>query len=137
MRAILAMALLLAAAPASAATLTVRITGVVEAEGMLRIAVCNRSFDEQGCPHGASKAAVVPGRDVEFPDLAPGSYAVAVYQDLDGSGELNRNGLGLPTEPYGFSNDVGRIAPPSFSGALFELSDDRTIEIRVRPLFGG
>jgi uncharacterized protein (DUF2141 family) len=131
------MALLLAAVPAAAATLTVRITGVEEPVGVLMVAVCNQSFDEQGCPHGASEPAVVPGRDVQFLDLEPGSYAVAVYQDLDGSGALNRNGLGLPTEPYGFSNDVGRMAPPSFTGALFELSGDRTVEIRVRPLFGG
>ena len=89
-----------------------------ESAGVLRIAVCNRSFDEQGCPRGASEPAVVPGRDVQFPDLEPGSYAVAVYQDLDGSGALNRNGLGLPTEPYGQQTYVVCLDLGS-SGAIF------------------
>jgi uncharacterized protein (DUF2141 family) len=136
-RMLAAAALLVAAQPALAASLTVRISGVEEAAGRLQVAVCSKSFDKAGCPYGASEAAVVPGLDVHFGDLPPGSYAVAVYQDQDGSGELNRNMLGLPTEPYGFSNDIGRLGPPQFADALVDVQGDTVIEVTVRPLFGG
>lgn len=40
----------------------------------------------------------------------PGVYALAVYHDEDGSRKLNRSGLGIPTEGYGFSNNPGTLA---------------------------
>ncbi|WP_035484926.1 DUF2141 domain-containing protein [Geminicoccus roseus] len=137
MKPVLAFVLLIAAQPALADSLTVRVSGVKEAAGQIQIAVCDASFDIEGCPHGASRAAMPPGLDVLFPDLSPGRYAIAVYQDVDGDGALNKNMLGLPTEPYGFSNDIGRFSPPVFSEALFDLNGDMTVEVTVKPLFGG
>lgn len=40
----------------------------------------------------------------------PGVYAIAVYHDEDSSRKLNRSGLGLPTEGYGFSNNPATLA---------------------------
>ena len=82
MRPLLTAVLLLSAQPALAETLTVRITGVKEAAGRLQVAVCNRSFDEAGCPYGASEAAMVPGTEIRFSDLPAGPYAVAVSNDI-------------------------------------------------------
>lgn len=60
--------------------------------------------------------------------------AIAVFQDLDGNGVLTKNGLGIPTEPYGFSNNArGTFGPPSFGKAQFTVTEDlNTLEIRVR-----
>ena len=45
----------------------------------------------------------------------PGVYAIAVYHDEDSSQKLNRSGLGLPTEGYGFSNNPATLAgQPAF-----------------------
>jgi ABC-type glutathione transport system ATPase component len=41
-----------------------------------------------------------------FKDLAPGTYAVSAYQDLNGNQRLDANMVGMPTEPYGFSRDA-------------------------------
>ena len=42
---------------------------------------------------------------------------------------------GIPTEPYAFSNDVGRLAPPSFERALVEVGEGRTVVVvRLRRL---
>lgn len=38
--------------------------------------------------------------------LAPGSWAIALAQDTNGNVRMDRNWLGIPTEPYAFSNDV-------------------------------
>jgi uncharacterized protein (DUF2141 family) len=45
----------------------------------------------------------------------------------------------LPIEPYGFSNDVGRIAPPNFLNATFPVSSQAvTVDVRMaRMRFGG
>ena len=40
----------------------------------------------------------------------PGVYAIAVYHDEDSSRKLNRSGLGLPAEGYGFSNNPATLA---------------------------
>ena len=40
----------------------------------------------------------------------PGVYAIAVYHDEDASRKLNRSGLGLPVEGYGFSNNPATLA---------------------------
>lgn len=41
---------------------------------------------------------------------SPAVYAIAVYHDEDGSRKLNRNGLGIPTEAFGFSNNPTTVA---------------------------
>lgn len=40
----------------------------------------------------------------------PAVYAIAVYHDEDNSRKLNRNGLGIPTEAFGFSNNPTTVA---------------------------
>jgi uncharacterized protein (DUF2141 family) len=59
------------------------------------------------------------------PKLPFGSYALAVYQDLNGDGQLNKNKLGIPTEPYGFSNNVkSKWRSPKFTEAVFQFQRD-------------
>ncbi len=62
-----------------------------------------------------------------------GSYVVAAFQDLNGNGELDRNMLGVPTEPYGFSKlPPSKWRAPSFGEVATRLagSDSLTIEVR-------
>lgn len=88
-------------------------------------------FVDQVAFDGGTTAAVAmapanSGQTVlTFTDLAPGQYGIAVYQDLDGSEELNRNVFGAPTEPFGFSNDpkIG-FSAPKFDVIEIDLSDD-------------
>ena len=67
-------------------------------------------------------------------DLDPGVYAVAVYHDLNGNGELDRSTIGPPDEPWGFSNDArGTFGPPKFDKAAFEIAPGEVaIEIKLR-----
>ncbi len=129
----------LAVAPASAATLVVRVENVGSPEGELLVAVCERSFDEAGCPRGARRPAAEGGGTAQFrfDDLAPGRYAVAVFHDVNGNGELDRIPPGVPTEPYGFSNGVGRFAPPNFQRALVPVGGgETTVVVSLGRLFG-
>ena len=123
---------------AGAATLVVRAEGIESAERRVLVAVCARSFDEAGCPYGTREAAKPWRMDFVLRDIPPGSYAVAVYHDINRNGRLDTIPPGIPTEPYGFSNDVGRLAPPSFQGALLRISEGTsTVAVRVRRLLPG
>ena len=128
---------LAAAAPASAATLVVRTEGIQGKQGEVKVAVCATSFDEAGCKLGAWRAPTGPVEEFVFENVAPGRYAVAAYHDADGDGELDRVPPGIPTEPYGFSNEVGRVGIPSFQKALVEVGEGRTtVVVRLANFLG-
>jgi uncharacterized protein (DUF2141 family) len=68
----------------------------------------------------------------DFADIPPGTYALAVFHDENMNGTLDTNWLGIPTEGYGFSNDVkASLGPPAFAAASFAC-DGRTREMTIR-----
>jgi uncharacterized protein (DUF2141 family) len=76
---------------------------------------------------------------VTFRNLPPGRYAVILFHDENGNGRLDKNFWGVPTEPYGFSNDAqGFLGAPSFEEAALSLgSGDRAITIDLVYHAGG
>ena len=62
---------------------------------------------------------------------ASGRYEAVVYQDLNSDGRFNRNVVGLPTEPYGLSNDPPNLLGlPRFRSVQFEVhAGDNTLHI--------
>lgn len=57
-------------------------------------------------------------------DLPPGDYAVMAYHDRNANGRLDTLPVGLPTEPYGFSNDSrGVFGPPAWRAAVFRVTE--------------
>jgi uncharacterized protein (DUF2141 family) len=123
----------LAISSAQAATLTIRAEGVQSAQNMVYAGICDRSFEEATCPYkdrGSAKAGVV---ELRVRNVKPGSYAIAVFHDVNGNGQLDRNFIGLPNEPYGFSNDVGRRGPPNFGAAVIVVKEpSTTVVIPIR-----
>jgi uncharacterized protein (DUF2141 family) len=75
--------------------------------------------------NAALKSAVV------FSNLDRGRYAAVAFHDENGDGKLDKNFLGVPTEPYGFSNDAqGFLGPPTFDAAAVALGGgDEAIRI--------
>jgi uncharacterized protein (DUF2141 family) len=56
----------------------------------------------------------------DFVDIAPGTYSLAVIHDENMDGKLGTNGIGIPTEGYGFSNGASALmGAPSFEAARF------------------
>jgi uncharacterized protein (DUF2141 family) len=52
----------------------------------------------------------------------PGVYAFALYHDENANDKLDRSGLGLPTEGFGFSNNPATIMSlPSFSSVRINI----------------
>ncbi|MFH6786538.1 MULTISPECIES: DUF2141 domain-containing protein [Methylobacterium] len=121
----------LAAVPAAAADLAVEVDGVEPGAGRVFVALCTGSLAEESCRIGQSGPAAAASLRFGFTGVPPGTYAVAAFQDLDGDGRLGRTPLGLPTEPYGFSNGAGRRGRPDFAGAAIRLAEPGTA-LRVR-----
>lgn len=108
---------------AAAADLTLTFPGL-KAGGQVVVAV----FDSAATWKSTSQ----PVRDYKLPaadgpvkvvtDLPAGRYAVMAYHDRDGDGRLDTLPVGLPTEPYGFSNNArGAFGPPKWDAAAFQL----------------
>ncbi len=67
-----------------------------------------------------------------FENITPGNYAVSVMNDLNGNGELDKNILGVPKEPWGVSNNIRpALRAPDFKEALISLEEDTTITVRI------
>jgi uncharacterized protein (DUF2141 family) len=67
----------------------------------------------------------------DFEDIPPGTYAMAVVHDENMNGKLDTNWAGVPTEGYGFSNNVqGVLSAPSFAAASFKY-DGRNVELTM------
>jgi uncharacterized protein (DUF2141 family) len=113
----LALALLLAAAaPAAAGELRATIRNVKPQQGKVMVGLYDGAAAYKAGRRFAGQELAATGGEVvaTFHNLPEGAYALTVYQDVDGDGKLNRNILGIPTEPYGFSRDAaaGMGMPP-------------------------
>lgn len=109
--------------------LTVQITGFEEVTGFARMEIFN---SEDGFPRDTSSSVYSASEPVNsgtvtftIESLEPGIYAITVYHDEDGDGELDMKFFGPPSEKVGTSNDArGRMGPPSFEDACFTLGNE-------------
>ncbi len=111
------------AGAARAGTLSVHIDDVKAAQGTVMISLFNAADTFMKKPV-ASQAlpALKEGVTAVFTDLPEGEYALAAYHDANGNGKLDMNLMGIPIEPYAFSNNaMGQMGPPTFAQAKFAL----------------
>jgi len=57
-----------------------------------------------------------------------GTYAISVYQDENGNGELDRNFIGIPKEPIAFGNNYKPFGDPDFEPASISFDSDYQIQ---------
>jgi len=106
--------------------LIVKVTGIRNAEGNIRIAV--RTDDTTIT--AAQIATIDPKTltaEVAFDNLSEGDYGVAVFHDENKNEKLDFNEYGMPIEGYGHSNNPAkRTGPPDFSETKFVFSAPST-----------
>jgi uncharacterized protein (DUF2141 family) len=88
--------------------------------------------DEAG-PHAAA-LPITGGTAVWTVDALPwGRYAARAFHDEDGDGSLDTNLFGVPSEPFGFSNDASaRFGRPDFDAAAFRFAASRdTVRLHI------
>ena len=107
-----------------AADLKVSLSGA-DSRGEIRAALFKnqKGFDTDS-PVEQKSVPSASSLEITFTGLAPGRYGVAAYQDLNQNKKLDTNFFGLPTEPYGFSqNAQGKMGPPSFEDFSIEVPE--------------
>ena len=95
-----------------------------EPKGAVMVALYdNEAAYAGGKPLRTAKAPVTSASvTARFAGLTPGRYAAKAFHDLDGDGELDMNPVGMPTEPFAFSNNApARGGPAPWSAAAFEV----------------
>ena len=59
-----------------------------------------------------------------FSGVAPGTYAIAIANDLNGNRRTDTNAIGLPTEEWGVSRNARpTLRAPRFAEAAFDVGD--------------
>lgn len=133
---LLALILLAGAAVATAeeATLRVEIAGLEDVEGNVIVSVYDNEDDWLGRGSVVTRtvdiaSARADGLVVTELSLPTGRYAVSLFYDENGNGELDSNFIGIPREPVALSNNARpRFGPPRYSDAVFALEAAGTIQ---------
>ena len=132
---------LCAASAAAAADLTVEIDGLRSDKGVIMLGLYDtaETFDmalkhyeqpdgfikDTGRVLGAAIRVDTGIRRTTLTGLKPGKYAIILFHDENQDGRLDKNIFGVPTEGFGFSNNVlGFLSPPDFEDALLTVGDD-------------
>ena len=114
--------------------LMVEISGLKDASGDVYIAVYDSDStwlsDEMVLNQKVDIADALDGDLVRTELLLPlGDYALSVFYDQDGDGELKTNFIGMPKEPIALSNNaVAKFGPPKYSDAVFSLGAQPIIQ---------
>lgn len=118
----LVLAIALAAASAHANDLTIEVAGTT-GKGQVMVAVYNSEATWMQKPlMGTKVASSVQSTRISLHDLPAGEYALVAYEDQNDNGKLDKNQFGMPTEPFGFSNDAtGHFGPAKWEAAHFRL----------------
>ena len=113
--------------------LEVTVKNIKDLKGTIRIALYNNEKDFlENFLQG--KIVKVTGNEAKivFENLKPGDYAVSVFHDENENEKLDSGFMGIPNEPYGFSNDaMGTFGPPSFEKAKMTLTSDKVSVINL------
>ena len=111
---------------ARADTLSINITNVHKAEGTVMLQILTeQQFKEDTKPTAAFMQAAQTGEMLYRATLAPGAYALRIMHDVNDNGELDANFVGIPTEPWAFSNNAtGNFGPPTWEDVRFEVQGE-------------
>ena len=115
--------------------LIVEISGLKDVTGEVYIAVYNSEDDwlSEDAVFASEKVAIADALDGELVrtelQLPLDDYALTVFYDADGDGELDTNFIGIPKEPFAMSNNaVAKFGPPKYDEAVFTLGAEPHIQ---------
>ncbi len=124
--------------PASPTTATIQVTveNVAAGRGTVWVALCDNGLSVGGCPYQMHTPATADSVTLTFGGIAPGTYAVAGYQDLNDNGVFDKF-LGVPREPYALSGAAASELVPRFNDAALQMNaGDNAVTIRMKHLGG-
>lgn len=126
--------LLLVSSTSMAHELTINLENVKSTKGFLYVGLHNSEATWMKDTPGfqGQKISMAEKPVIVFKDIPAGDYAVTLYQDENDSGKIDKNVIGIPTEPYGFSNNGGSFGPPSFKDSVVSVTENKEITIYLQ-----
>ena len=125
-RVLFAIAGALSGTGALAADLTIRVENVLPAGGVLRLGLYDAALypDDNSKPIASADLPAIGGETVvTLHGVAPGIYAIEAFQDVNANNKMDTTWMGLPLEPFGFSQDAKPfLSKPSFDDVKFTLA---------------
>jgi len=68
----------------------------------------------------------------KFKDIPNATYSIAIFHDENRNNILDKSFLGMPTEGYGFSNNIRPLfRAANFEESLFVVDSDKTITVKM------
>lgn len=90
----------------SETSLKIEVSNIKDIKGSVAIAIYKGGLSINNMKKPTAKRYVgvtTQTMTVSFEGISSGTYAIAIFQDLNSNATLDRNIIGTPTEPYGFS----------------------------------
>lgn len=118
----------------SNANLIVNVNQIKSSKGAINVTIYNSEEDFLKRAFMQKKKDAKPNALVfEFEDVPKGKYTVSVIHDENENGELDKNFMGIPSEPYGISKEgKSNFGPPSYKKSLFTIDNsDVTLSISL------
>jgi uncharacterized protein (DUF2141 family) len=119
-----------ATVPCRAGEIVVHVDHVSPKGGIVSAALFDRAdYHDNDHPLASRNvAARFPRTTFTFSHVKPGFYAIKMFQDINRNGKFDTDLLGLPLEPYGFSNNVVPfLSEPGFDATRFRAGRGRTV----------
>ncbi len=123
--------------PRGGGMLSVIVSGITTQQGVVRVVIFNSQdkFLERDGYVFKQTVAVGNKKSVQLDFQIPhGYYAVSAYHDINENRTLDRNGLGVPIEPYALSNNpTVKWRKPSFDETKFAFDQsNQTISLNLK-----
>jgi uncharacterized protein (DUF2141 family) len=122
-----------AQAAAAGANLTIHVTNVLAAGGVIRLGLYSEALypDDDAKPIASADVPALAGETViTLHGIAPGIYAIETFQDVNANNRMDTSWLGLPQEPFGFSQDAKPfLSKPAFDDVKFTVVPGENIQV--------
>ena len=114
--------------------LTIEVNITKYNKGTIMMALYDSSDTYMKKTYKATKQKVVDNKAIiRFQNIKKGTYAFSMFHDVNGNQKMDKNFMGIPKEPYGFSNNKkGKFGPPDFDKVQFDVSNDLTLQVSIK-----
>ena len=121
--------------PSLATQILIEVYGLENLDGDLFIAINNSSeqfISNTECYRDTIIDITSNSMIVSIEDVISGTYAVSIFHDENGDGELNLGFLNIPDEGFGFSNNpaIG-FSQPNFNDCEFVVEEGQSIIVPI------
>lgn len=120
--------------PNTAHVLKITVNNFENIKGKLQVCLTDKKEDFlKQCDYAKTVAVTNNTISLKIANIKTGVYSVSLFHDENNNGVLDTKGLfGIPSEPYGFSNNPRTtFGPPSFENCTFLIDGDKQIYIKL------